>query len=435
MQHEELQNNWALVVAYRAAPKQEDGKLKNGEKQKLMTKYGKTKKQVSRIVMLVLRADNAGISLDLSDHRALNPGRPNELTPEIETAMKMINRKNLQKRINTTRRMMMVALDKLGYKLSLGTVHSYIDLAKGKITAWSVKPLLKQVHQDRRLGYIDQQVVPGQRVFRSVDNDVHVDEKWFFLIFEKGVLLLFGEDELPATYAQHKNRILKVMFLCAVGKPQLRPDGTRFNGLITCIPFTEVVPAKRNSVNRPKGTLEENPVSVTADVYRAALRQVLSLIRRRLWWKKGEKIMIRQDGAKPHTGGGNVEYFGAQGQMYGWNIVVDTQSAQSPDFNLLDIAVFRSMQSRSEEYRTESNSVSDLVARVKKTFETYPWQTLDICWAVLHEHYRLIRMEEGGNKICNPHSGIRRRVSKGLDPVNCSIDFDDGDSTDDEVDE
>ncbi len=38
-------------------------------------------------------------------------------------------------------------------------------------------------------------------------------------------------------------------------------------------------------------------------------------------------------------------------------------------------------------------------------------------------------------KFSNPHSGIRRRVTKGLDPVNYSIDFDDGDSSDDEVDE
>ena len=58
-------------------------------------------------------------------------------------------------------------------------------------------------------------------------NGVHVDEKWFFLIFEKGVLLMLPGDELPPTYAQHKNNILKVMFLCAVAKPQLLPDGTQ----------------------------------------------------------------------------------------------------------------------------------------------------------------------------------------------------------------
>ena len=435
MQQEDLQKNWALVVAYRQAPKKEDGKLKDGERKKLMKDHSKTSKQFKRILMLVKHADKEGIHLDLADHRQLNSGRPSGFTPEIETAMTLINRANLQKKINTTRRRMKDALAKQGIKLSLDTVHRYIDLAQGKISPWSVNPLLTSAHKTRRLAYIDQQVVPGERVFRSVDNDVHVDEKWFFLIFEKGVLLLFPEDELPPTYAQHKNNILKVMFLCAVAKPQLRPDGSRMNGLIGCIPFTEIVAAKKDSVNRLKGILEEKPVKVTADVYRVALRQVLTLIKRRLFWKKGQKITIRQDGARPHTGGGNTEFFATEGQKYRWNIVLDTQCAQSPDLNLLDIGVFRSMQSRSEEYRVESNSVSDLVARVKKTFDTFPWQTLDNCWAVLHEHYRLIRMCEGGNNFSNPHSGIRRRVPTGLDPVNYSIDFDDGDTTDNEVDE
>ena len=75
---------------------------------------------------------------------------------------------------------------------------------------------------------------------------------------------------------------------------------------------------------------------------------------------------------------------------------------------------------------------NDLVARVTKTFSVYPWRKLDSCWAVLHEHYRSIRMCEGGNKYCDPHCGIRRRVAKGLDPVNYSIHFDDGYDTDDE---
>jgi len=66
---------------------------------------------------------------------------------------------------------------------------------------------------------------------------------------------------------------------------------------------------------------------------------------------------------------------------------------------------------------------------------TYPWHLLNSCWAVLHKHYRLIRMEDGGNKYSNPHAGIRHRVSKGLDPVNYSIDFDYGADTDDEVEE
>ncbi len=154
-----------------------------------------------------------------------------------------------------------------------------------------------------------------------------------------------------------------------------------------------------------------------------------------MFWKKGEKILVRQDGAPVHNGGGNVDFFKEHGKKHGWNIQLDTQIAQSPDVNVLDIGVFRSLQSRSEEFRIESKSVSDLVARVKKTFMSYPWQTLDNCWAVLHENYRLIRMHDGGNNFLSAHSGIRRRVSQGLDPVNYSIDFDDGADTGDEVED
>ena len=38
------------------------------------------------------------------------------------------------------------------------------------------------------------------------------------------------------------------------------------------------------------------------------------------------------------------------------------------------------------------------------------------------------------NKIRYPLSGIRRRVAKGLDPVNYSIDLEDSDSPDDKID-
>ena len=43
-----------------------------------------------------------------------------------------------------------------------------------------------------------------------------------------------------------------------------------------------------------------------------------------------------------------------------------------------------------------------MVARVKKTFSVYPWEKLDNCWGVLHEHYRLIRMFEVEINISTP---------------------------------
>ncbi len=113
MQHEHLQNNWALVGAYRNASKKRNGDLVRGEKKRLMTEYGKTPNEFRRIVRRIKCADKAGVRLDLSDGRHVNEGRPSEFTAEIENAMKLINRANLQKKINTTRRIMREGLAKL----------------------------------------------------------------------------------------------------------------------------------------------------------------------------------------------------------------------------------------------------------------------------------------------------------------------------------
>jgi hypothetical protein len=97
----------------------------------------------------------------------------------------------------------------------------------------------------KRLLFEEAQRVPCTELYRDVENDAHVDEKWFYLVQKDGYYLIFPEDELPATYARHKNDIVKVMFVCAVCKPQLRTDGSRMTGLIACEAFTEIVPAQR----------------------------------------------------------------------------------------------------------------------------------------------------------------------------------------------
>ncbi len=89
----------------------------------------------------------------------------------------------------------------------------------------------------------------------------------------------------------------------------------------------------------------------------------------------------------------------------------------------------------SEEYRTDVTGDTDLVKRIQKTFSVYPQEKLTNCFAVLLEHYRSILMCEGGNKYPDPHCGIRRRVSRGLDPCNYSINVDDGYNSDDEIED
>ena len=363
MQVEQLQGNWVFVAAYMQVPKLPDGRLQYGEKQKLMSQFNKTKQQAKRLIQLVTSAEHQGITLDLTDRRKSLPGPPSQLTPKIEAAMKQVNKQNLAKKIRTTRRRMVQGLKELGINVPLSTVHRYILELKGKLAKWHVKVLLTEEQMDARLEFVEDQVIPGTERFKSVENQVHVDEKWFYLIMEKGYLLVFPEDELPSTYAQHKNNILKVMFLCAVCKPQRRPDGSLMNGLIACEPFTEVKPAARGSKNRAKGTLEENSIKVSAEVYRKFMKEkVIPKIRERLKWKKGVVITIRHDGAKPHNGKGNKEFFEKWGRKYGWIFEFERQSPQSPDVNVLDIGVFNGLQAKSDEYRMNSSKVLDMVA-------------------------------------------------------------------------
>jgi hypothetical protein len=117
--------------------------------------------QVRRIIQLVKSADTRDIAVDLSDRRKCLPGRPSELTPEIEQAMKEINKAYLERKVRTTRRRMQAALRKKGIKLGLGTVHRYIHALKGRLATWHVNVSITEEQMVKRLEYVAAQAVPG----------------------------------------------------------------------------------------------------------------------------------------------------------------------------------------------------------------------------------------------------------------------------------
>jgi hypothetical protein len=63
------------------------------------------------------------------------------------------------------------------------------------------------------------------------------------------------------------------MFLAAVARPRFNAAGEcTFDGKIGMWPFAELQPAKRSSVNRPRGTMEWKQLSVTMERYRDMLQ-------------------------------------------------------------------------------------------------------------------------------------------------------------------
>ena len=92
-----------------------------------------------------------------------------------------------------------------------------------------------------------------------------IDESWMYFKHNDGKVYRMDEveiEELPQ--CGHKSHIEKIMFLAVLARP--RPE-LGFDGKICMVPVVETRPAKRSSVNRPKGTMEMRNVSMNEEVY------------------------------------------------------------------------------------------------------------------------------------------------------------------------
>ena len=82
--------------------------------------------------------------------------------------------------------------------------------------------------------------------------DVHVDEKWFYLLQINEKCILLPDEDAAHRMCQHKGHITKVMFGAAVARPRYNAHTRRhWHGKILLHPFIKREPAQRNSVNRP----------------------------------------------------------------------------------------------------------------------------------------------------------------------------------------
>lgn len=141
----------------------------------------------------------------------------------------------------------------------------------------ALRPDLTQANKFLRMRFsleaLELDVVLKRIIFKDMHNTVHIDEKWFYIT--KGSCRYYlapGEIE-PHRTCQSKKFITKIMFMCAVTRPLFAANGECvFDGKIGIFPFTEMVPAKRNSKNRTRGTLELKPIqSITKKVIRECL--------------------------------------------------------------------------------------------------------------------------------------------------------------------
>ena len=104
--------------------------------------------------------------------------------------------------------------------------------------------------------------------FLDMMDHIHVDDKWFFLSWQKERHLLLPEEKNPKWYVKSTLHITKVMFLCAVACPHFNPSANSWwDGKLAIWPIGDWEPAKRASKNQPRGTLVWKNKPVTKMVY------------------------------------------------------------------------------------------------------------------------------------------------------------------------
>ena len=231
------------------------------------------------------------------------------------------------------------------------------------------------------------------------------------------VLLVDDIDVLVLPQCQHKSHIEKIMFITAMARPRMLPDGTWFDGKIGIWPCTEDYTTKRRSKHGPKGTVVQINKNVDGDFYHHLFVQpggIFDAIEQNMHWMVGQTVVIQQDGAKPHTGEGTIRDLELAGSGEGWTMKFITQSSQSPDVNINDLGFFNSLNSRVREIQAYTTEREEMMQIVQLCFNEYPMDKLDGIWGCLFNNFRSIMACDGGNQYPKAHNGGRlRRLNTG----------------------
>jgi hypothetical protein len=244
--------------------------------------------------------------------------------------------------------------------------------------------------------------------------EVHVGEKWFFVMKDQQTIYLLPDEIPPHVRCLSKRHITKVMFLAAVSRPQWDAEGRLlWDGRVGIWPLTEEVVAQRNSKRRRRGTVYLRPCEVNKPINRDQLiNQVIPAIKER--WPAATARMpigIQQDNAGPHVGCSDEAVLEA-GREDNYNIYLKKQPARSPDCNVLDLGFFRSVDSVKDKLGPCAG-IPDLIRKVEEAFWSVPVDALERVWVTYQACLLATMLQEGDNKYKVPHMGKMRLRSVG----------------------
>ncbi|KAF0685579.1 Aste57867_22566 [Aphanomyces stellatus] len=265
------------------------------------------------------------------------------------------------------------------------------------------KPMLSDDNKDDRMRFASSFLRPqsnGTHLFAPMHEYVHVDEKWFFLTKAKKKFYVYEDETLALRAVKNKKFITKVMFLAAVARPRYDPHRRReFDGKIGIWPFVHRTPAKRTSKNRVEDTVETKPQNVDSRAYfNMMLNNVVPAIQAKFPLQDLRSgVMLQQDNASPHKIVSNdiLRHNGIEG------IGVIEQPPNSPDYNVLDLGFFNSIQSL--QHQKSTKTIEELIDAVERAFVELPNANLSKTFITLQKVLEKSLDIHGGNTYKFPH--------------------------------
>jgi hypothetical protein len=163
----------------------------------------------------------------------------------------------------------------------------------------------------------------------------------------------------------------------------------------------------------------KNIESVTKEVFKRFLIDSVFPDIKAKWPIKHTSIVVQLDNARPHCSVDDPEIVSA-GTSDGWNIRLSFQPAKSPDFNVLDLGFFASIQAL--QYKETVRNAAELINAVESSFQSLSQVTLEntfltqqLVWGSAIAHF-------GSNQFKPLHVGKEKMRRRKLLPENYSCD-------------
>ncbi|XP_021749085.1 uncharacterized protein LOC110714841 [Chenopodium quinoa] len=385
------------------------GELKRGFLSDMGRRYGVHRSTTLRLWKFVKQSIAEGNVIDVRSKKLGKTGpKPKEITDEFLQSVPLYKR--------TTER---------SYASALKISHSFLHKLKkkGRLRTHTVAnhPALTSNHKVARLKWALEHIHPipavGNPTFMDMQQHIHIDEKWFYMNPETRRFYLLPKEENPYRCQQSKRYKVKAMFMGVIGKPLYDCNGQMLHdGKFGIFPFTYQQRAKKKSKNRDAGVMETKVVeSVNKEEIRKMLLQNIIPAIKRQWHPSLPKdIFIQWDNARPHQIPMDEEFIAAC-TSDGFNIQMVFQPAQSPDLNVLDLGLFKVIQSL--QYQSFPTTLDELIDKVYEAYEWFDPILNKYTWITLQGVMMKILEKEGGNNFNPPHMGKQRLEALGLLPT------------------